>query len=523
MRTTKIAGFLAVAALSGAAFAATGDTSNAELQAQIDRLQKSLEQVQGENKLNRQELVELKAQNNDKWLTEERAAQIRGVVQDVIADADSRSSLQAAGATGGYDKGFFLASPDGNFKLVVGGQLQARYALSRLSSASLNGFNPAAGVQRTARGFELRRVKLDFLGNVVDPSWTYRVTVIYNSYGATAGAAGTASPTAGSGANVATSSIEDAWISKDFGGGIALKLGQFKSPFNREELVSSKYQQCIERSLVNQLFTMKFTQGLALTAKGDNLMGVISFNDGGNDANTSAVIGNTNTAANAGYSQYALTGRVQWLAFGNWKQFDILTSPRGDAQGLMFGGGFNWQRGGVGDGTAPVSADGDVALFTYTADAQWMLGGANIFASFFGNLASSAAAGTPATTVGSPVHTYGATLQGGYFISDEVELYGRFEWYDTLGNGRNNMRYVAAGPVSNPFSSQHNTLYTVGLNWYIAGKMIKLSTDLGYAVNGVMFTNGFYNQSIAGADYRQDSAIGNGGQFVFRSQLQLLF
>jgi hypothetical protein len=32
------------------------------------------------------------------WLTEQRAAEIRGIVTDVLADADTRSSLQGSGA-----------------------------------------------------------------------------------------------------------------------------------------------------------------------------------------------------------------------------------------------------------------------------------------------------------------------------------------------------------------------------------------------------------------------------------------
>ncbi len=513
------------------AAAVSDDSPHADLQAQIDWLQKALEQVQNENKANKQELAELKAQNGERWLTQERAAQIREMVQDVVADSESRASLAASGATAGYDNGFFIASPDGNFRMTVSGQLQVRYALSRLSSASLNGFTPAAGVQRTAYGFEIRRAKLNFFGHVVDPSWTYQLLLFYNNYNATAGASGATSPTAGSGASVATGSIEDAWIAKDFGGGISLKVGQFKSPFDHEELVSSRDQLCVERSLVNQFFSTKYTQGVALTAKGDNLMGTISFNTGGNNANTSAVVGNTNLSTNPGYTQYALTGRAQWLAFGNWKQFDRLTSPRGAEPGLMLGGAFNWQRGGVGNGAAPTNGDGDAALFTWTGDANWMLGGANIFGSIYGNTATGAATGTPATTVGSTVISYGATLQAGVYLTDTLEAFARFEWYDTLNNGSNGLRYpvpappaaFTGAPASNPFSAQHNTIYTIGCNWYIGGRVVKLTTDFGYAVNGVVFTNGLFNQSIFGSDYRQDSGVGNGGQFVFRTQLQLLF
>ena len=33
--------------------------------------------------------------------------------------------------------------------------------------------SPAAGTDEDTRGFEWRRVRLTFAGNVIDPSWTY--------------------------------------------------------------------------------------------------------------------------------------------------------------------------------------------------------------------------------------------------------------------------------------------------------------------------------------------------------------
>ena len=66
----------------------------------------------------KRELAELKQAEGQDWLTEQRAGEIRGIVQDVLADADTRTSFQSSGAMAGWNKGFFLASPDGNFKLT---------------------------------------------------------------------------------------------------------------------------------------------------------------------------------------------------------------------------------------------------------------------------------------------------------------------------------------------------------------------------------------------------------------------
>jgi len=113
MSLTKFVGLLAGTAVAGSAFAASVE-AGPDAMAEIAALKK--------------EVAELKSQNGDKWLTEQRAAEIRGVVQDVLADADTRSSLQAAQSSSGYNNGFFISSPDGNFKLQMNGQVQTRWA-----------------------------------------------------------------------------------------------------------------------------------------------------------------------------------------------------------------------------------------------------------------------------------------------------------------------------------------------------------------------------------------------------------
>lgn len=248
------------------------------LREQNERLAKGLQDMQRQNQSLETSLSELQAQNGEKWLSEQRAAEIREVVSDVLADSATRSSLQAAQMTGGYDKGFFLASPDGNFKLKLGGQLQARWAGSFYSTRDDNilNMNPGAASNRgtaaasvptrgsfrkSADGFEIRRMKLDFSGHVVDPSWQYRVVMIYDRVSAV----GTPSNSAylgGVGAAGGAAGVEDAYVRKDLGNGFALWGGQFKAPFLKEELTSSKYQLAAERSLVNYMFTTKFTQGV---------------------------------------------------------------------------------------------------------------------------------------------------------------------------------------------------------------------------------------------------------------------
>ena len=521
MSLTKYVGLLAFTAVAASATAASVEATN-DTNAQIAELKK--------------ELNELKSQNGDKWLTEERASQIRGVVQDVMADADTRSSLQATAATSGYNNGFFIASPDGNFKLQVNGQVQVRTSYAWQTNSAWNASRvPDPTATKAQYGTEIRRAKLSFSGNVVDPSWQYKVTMAYLPANSQT-VADTTSPYNTAGANsgngsASTANLEDAYINKDMGNGMSLKMGQFKSPFLREELVSSANQLGVERSVVNQMFSTGWTDGIQLTAGNDNLMGMISFNNGGNNANFAT---QNMSSTDGAYAQYAITGRIQYLVSGNWAQFNDMTSMRGGGQGLMLGAGFNWQHGGnqnsnfdPATGIGGVgSANTDAGFFTYTADVSWDLGGANLYAAFFGNMTGSLpvqTTGTPPVVVaernGSSIQSYGSLVQGGYFISDNTELFGSWQWYNTVNQGGNNPITVGQ---NNVFNAQMNNIFTVGLNIYL-NKNVKFTFDTGWAANGIVFQGGIYNQAVAGTNWQTAGDSNSGGQWLGRAQIQVVF
>ncbi len=112
--------------------------------------------------------------DGSRWLTESRAAEIRGIVTDVLADASSRDSLAGAGLGAGWSKdqgGFFLASEDGSFKLNIKGQVQVRWAMNGRDNGGLG----ATADKSSTWGFENRRTKLTFSGHVIDPSVTFEV------------------------------------------------------------------------------------------------------------------------------------------------------------------------------------------------------------------------------------------------------------------------------------------------------------------------------------------------------------
>jgi hypothetical protein len=524
------------------------------LRQQNESLSAGLDEMRRINKSLQSSVDQLQVQQNDKWLSQERAAEIQKTVEGVLKDAETRTSLKEATTLTGYhpDRGFFIATPDGNFKLNVGGQVQVRYAANFYSDNDVNilNANPGAGAVRgtaasstpgaggykkSAYGFEVRRMKLDFFGHVVDPSWQYRVVLIYvqNQNAISTPGGNNNSGSAGS----STMGMEEAMVIKDLGDGMKLSIGQFKSPFLREEITSSRRQLAVERSLVDQMFSTKFTQGVQFGWRDEQLVLEAMVNDGGSNANTGAVSGfnnGTNVPVvpvgdqnnGVGMAQWAVTAHVGWMPFGDWKEFNDLNSHVGNKDGLLLEAWVNWQRGGgqsssfTGANNIPLNGNSDGEFLTWSLDVAWNTSGANIFAYWVMNTAYSIPGSN--TNNGPSINSYGAVVQGGWFVNDVVELYGRWEWLNTENVGVNVIPNSATTGSANVFNAGRSNIYTLGFNWFLGGQYVKLTTDMSWCSDPLWFTNGIYGAGIAGTDFRVEP-VGGGDQVVFRSQLQLVF
>ena len=456
------------------------------------------------------------------WLTEQRAQEIRAIVSDVLSDSATRASLAGDAATAGYDKskGFFLGSADGNYTLGMKGDMQIRWAYNsrNIGSAPAAQGSPANTTPDDTWGFELRRVRLTFFGNVVDPSWTYEVKIAFNR---TATASNNAF-------------VDEAFVTKDLGGGWSLRAGQFKPPFLREELVGTTAQLAAERSLVNDFFSAQKSQGLRLGWNdeqfkiegfyGDTIRAAESapYSLTGTTAdalNAGSALGvptSQNTGFNVNTSDYAFAARAEWKPLGEWKQFKDMQSYRGEGQGLLFG------VAGYAEQVDPVSgsngATPDVIL-SATADASFDFGGANIFAyGVYRNVSLQSAQPVRGGGTNDAINQWGAVIQGGYFVSDDIEVFARYE----IGDSDDDQYRTQATALL--ASGQDLSVLTVGMNWWLAGsknKQVKWTTDFGYSFEPLV------DFSASGANYLPDfTATGgatNDGQWVVRSQLQFMF
>jgi len=395
---------------------------------------------------------------------EARREEVRGLVADALADAETRSSMLQSGATAGYDNGFFLGNEDDSFRLNIKGQLQLRFV------ASLQDDTADPSGDDTVYGFENTRTRFSFGGHVVDPSWKYFIWAGWTGNG--------------------SSLLLDAWVSKDLGDGWSIKVGQFKLPTWQEWTLSETRQQFVERSVLDARFSQLYAQGVMASYAADNLRAHFAFSDGlrswnnpYNEAPGATGLGFDNA------TEYAFTGRVEWLLAGDWAGATDFNGFRGDEATSVIGGGIHYQRDEYG------TASSETELIEFNIDGNFQFDGANVYGAFIWRSLDD----------GDSIDRdeMGLLVQGGYFLADDLELIARYEWGDLDGGGG-----VGGDDLG---------ILTVGATRFWARHALKWTTDVGVAFDPVDA------QWLGGSrGFRADSE-GEDGQVVIRSQLQLLF
>ncbi len=433
-----------------------------ELELLKDRLEEQearLEMQETQLAAQRGEIYRLQQSDDRSWLTEQRAIEIRALVEDVLADADIRASLLQNGLTAGYDKHFVIGSADGNFLLQFYGKLQTRYIYNHSDQTDV--------ADDDRGGFTVRRMELYWKGHVLSPDLTYKVKLAANRVTGSVG-------------------LDDMIIGYRFADRWQLRAGQFKAPFLREFLVSSGRQQAVERSYVNHTFNVNRTQGLQLTYSADKWKVAAMVHDGANSKNRDF---------HADRTDIALASRGELLLAGDWKQFKDFASWPGDDFGLMIGGAFSYESGETGD----VIDQPDV--LEYTADLSAEFGGWNVFAAYVGQHISGS--GLP------DADQFGLLVQAGAFvIPDKMDVFARYEYLDLDGLFYNNR----IGTIT-PTAHDEISLLTVGMNYYFKEHSAKFSLDAVWALDPLPDDDPGAGLLASPGD----------DQVVLRAQFQLLF
>jgi hypothetical protein len=414
-------------------------------------------------------------------LAQTSSDEVRAIVAETVADAQNRSSLLAAGASAGHDGRFFIAKEDGSFRLNVGGQIQFRYVLDwRDDQNNADDFET---------GFQTRRTKLDFSGNIINKDWEYRVLAAFDRADGSA-------------------ILEEAWVNYTFGDGWSAKWGQFKLPLLREELVSSSRQLAVERSLTNEAFTQDRSQGIQLQYRTDDWRVVGAFSDGLDSENTDFTDSSLRTPAGAnsffvrGEADWALTGRIEYKFQGDWKWFEDFTAPQGQDFAALLGGAVHYQEGP----NTGAPTDVDRQTLEYTLDLSLEGDGWNVYGAFIGRNDDTRG---PVGVDQDSVDDFGAVVQAGWRFQPDTELFARWD--------------AIFGDSSRPqFTNDDNfNFFTVGINEYYAGHAAKATVDvvLSFDDTSSLITTGLLPNTTTGV-------LGQNGsdtEVTVRFQFQLLF
>jgi len=111
---------------------------------------------------------------------------------------------------------------------------------------------------------------------------------------------------------------------------------------------------------------------------------------------------------------------------------------------------------------------------------------------------------------------WGVVVQGGYYLNPEVELFARYE----LGNTDTD-KFRTAEPG---IELETDNLVTFGVNYFFGGnKDVRWTSDVGYAFSPIGDFNSSGGDWLTDSSSTTDNGSTNDGQWVIRTQLQLLF
>lgn len=368
----------------------------ADMQAQIDSL--------------RSELSQVKVEQGDNWLNERRAEEVKGLIMEVLSDADTRASLLSDGAIAGHDgKHFFVQSADGAFALYAGGQIDFRYIYNN---------QDASGVDEDEGGFQTRRIKIKLDGHISSPKIGYHLQLSKSS-------------------SSSDIYLQEWNVSHQLNDNINVAGGVMKLPFLKEELTSSSKLLAAERTPTGEFFTLNRAEGVRLTYDDGPIRITAMLSDGANSSHTEFDDDET---------EVALTGRIDYLVEGERSQLKDFTGWSGEGQVLNIGGAYHLE---YGDGRNSGSSD----YHAHTIDAQYENGPVNLFAAYTG------ASIDPDESTAADRDMDGLVVQGGvHIVPDKFELFAQWFYIDGDVSGEDEFDGCVFG--FNYYINGHRTKFT---------------------------------------------------------------
>ncbi len=417
----------------------------------------------------------------------------RAYAAELSADAASRTSFRADGGAGYDAQGFMIGSADGNNTMYIFGSAQIRYNMNFGDDGEDDPIFPDRS--DFTHGFSVPLARLGVRGNIWDKALTYMVRGQFTDTGP-----GQESDNGGF-------SLESAWAQYAWDNGFGVRFGQMKAPYARESMIDNEYQLAINRSITETLFGAGYTQGIQLgyTAEAFRIFG--GFTDGIHTANSSW--------SGSSEADWALNARGEFKVMGNsWERFDDFTSWRSaEDMGLVIGGGI-WYQEAAGDTGGVIESD-DIIL--YTLDAQFEGKGFNAFAAFYGGSTRPQDDASPDTD------NFGFVVQGGIFVTDQIELFGRWDaifWdsdlADLSGEQPDDNHFITVGGNYYLSPESHAAKFTANLIWSLESTALLFGTDDSDPDNVI-------SGPLAGTDYTGLLGQSDDGEVGVQFQFQVVY
>lgn len=267
--------------------------------------------------------------------------------------------------------------------------------------------------------FLIRRARLKFGGFVYSPKLTYKLQIGLSNRDI-------------SGASVYTSNapryLYDAVLMWNFYENFSVWAGQTKLPGNREQLISSGEMETVDRSLVDEYFSVGRDMGVQLWhffLLGEKFMIKEAFA-------ISQGEGRNITTGNIGGYQY--TGRAEILPFGEFEAYSGADLEREEnlklALGVAFDHNSNAVRTRSNTGTFMATDNGlfETDINTFFADMMLKYRGWSLMGEFAKRTSPDPVArNSDATFTGDVVNVgKGLNLQSGYLFKNNFQILGRY-------------------------------------------------------------------------------------------------
>jgi hypothetical protein len=456
-------------------------TQNADVSKELAALRARIDQLETQQK-----------EQQQKADAEKQAA----TTESVLKDANRQSQFfDSTGITAGYkDHRFFIGSDDGNYVFRPWFHMQFRDV-----TIDRKNFKPN-GDDDVENGFEMRRMRFGFDGNLFNPDVTY----FFNW--ATVRASGSANVTNSSGTKIGTVSnnlggaplLEEAWMKYNFHNTPwFIKAGQIKDPLLHDQVASSRYQQSAERSITADIFANgdAFTEGATIIFDPKSWVRTeAGVTHGMRSANTNFLAPTTN-----GFD-YGAAGRAEFKVMGDWRDYAQVGGVDIHDPLAVIGVGVDYSERGHAGQTVMV-VDG-----TYAQP-----NGINVYGAFvdrytnhnFGiytQSATGASIGTPDPAVANhATNEYSVLGEVGYVFNNRIEPFGRYEYMRLQGTAAGSQNYVH--------------VITAGANFFFQGNRLKLTPEIIYLPRGI---------PIDDTPSDTFTSAKNRGEVIGEIQLQLL-